>query len=286
MADSPSTAERPRKPARRALLTHVESVRRLTPTMLRLVLGGEALRGFPIGDFTDHYVKQLLPPAGAPYAAPFDQERIKATLPREQWPRTRTYTVRDYDAERALLTIDVVVHGDEGLAGPWADAARPGDRLHLLGPGGAYAPDPQADWHLLVGDASVVPAIAVALSRIPAGVPVHVLIQVDGPEEEHPLPTAADLHLRWLHDPTHHETLLADALRAMELPAGAVHAFVHGEAGAVREIRRHLVVERAIPREALSVSGYWKLTRSDEAWRAEKQEWNRQVEADEAAAPG
>src|SRR5262249_40129673 len=157
MADSPASTERPSKPVRRALLTRVESVQRLTPTMLRLVLGGEALERFPVGDFTDHYVKLLLPPAGAPYAAPFDQDRIKATLPREQWPRTRTYPVRDYDPANAQLTIDVVVHGDEGLAGPWAAGAKPGDQVHLLGPGGAYAPDPQADWHLFVGDASVIP---------------------------------------------------------------------------------------------------------------------------------
>ena len=33
-----------------------------------------------------------------------------------------------------------------------ARAARPGDRLYVMGPNGAYAPNPEADWHLLVGD--------------------------------------------------------------------------------------------------------------------------------------
>ncbi|WRL65744.1 siderophore-interacting protein [Blastococcus brunescens] len=53
---------------------------------------------------------------------------------------TRTYTVRAWDAETGELTIDFVHHGDEGLAGPWAAAAQPGDVIQLMGPGGAYAP--------------------------------------------------------------------------------------------------------------------------------------------------
>ena len=197
-------------PERTPILTTVQDVGWLTPRMARIVLGGEALAGFGAGAFTDHYVKLLLPPAGAPYAAPFDPAAIKAELPREQWPRMRTYTVRDWDAERRRLTIDFVVHGDSGLAGPWAATARPGDRLQLFGPGGAYAPDPEADWHLMVGDASVLPAIGASLARVPAGVPVTVLAEVDGPEDRLELATPGDLDLRWV--PT--GTLLDAAARA------------------------------------------------------------------------
>jgi hypothetical protein len=63
-----------------------------------------------------------------------------------------------------------------------------------------------------------------------------------------------------------------------------LHGFVHGEASSVRAVRRHLLVDRAIPREALSVSGYWKRDRTEEGWREDKADWNRQVEEDEAAA--
>ncbi len=61
-----------------------------------------------------------------------------------------------------------------------------------------------------------------------------------------------------------------DALRGAALPPGRVHAFVHGEAGLVRDVRRHLVGERGVDRETLSVSGYWRRGRDDEEWRAEK----------------
>ncbi len=245
----------PRNPRR----VQVLEKRTLTPQMVRIVFSGDELHDFGAGAFTDHYVK------------------LRITPPGESEPRTRTYTVRDWDGER--LTIDFVVHGAEGVAGPWAAAAEPGDELLLLGPGGAYTPDPDADWHLMAGDASVIPAITASLQRIPAGVPVHVLLEVDGPEEEQPLSTPGDLQLTWLHGES-----VADAVEALDFPPGRVHAFVHGEASSVRAIRRHLLVDRGLPREALSISGYWKRTRTEEGWREDKAEWNRLVEQDAAPA--
>ena len=182
MADT-NTAPAPARRKRRMIQTRVEEVRRLTPHLIRVVVGGDDLESFAVGEFTDHYVKLQLPPPGAPYSAPFDPEDVKARHPKEHWPRVRTYTVQDYDAERRRLTIDFVHHGDTGVAGPWAANAQPGDGLQLMGPGGAYTPDPDADWHLMVGDLAVVPAISASLARVPAGVPVHVLIEVDGPDD-------------------------------------------------------------------------------------------------------
>src|SRR4051794_34652315 len=159
----------PDRPPRRPRRTTVEAVERVTPRVIRIVVGGEGLEGFAAGAFTDHYVKLQRPAPGADYGSDFDAEEIRATRPRELWPRTRTYSVRDWDAEARRLTIDFVIHADDGVAGPWAARAKPGDVLQLLGPGGAYAPDAGADWHLLAGDASVIPAIAAALPRVPAG---------------------------------------------------------------------------------------------------------------------
>jgi len=88
--------------------------------------------------------------------------------------------------------------GDSGIAGPWAARARPGDEIALLGPGGGYAPNIAADWHLLVGDASALPAIAVALQRIPAERAAHVFIEVDSADEQQPPPIDADTHIHWV----------------------------------------------------------------------------------------
>jgi NADPH-dependent ferric siderophore reductase len=272
------TTTRPKRRTRQATVVSVEP---LTPHLIRVVVGGDDLEGLRVGEFTDHYVKLQIPPPGATYAAPFDAEEIKAQHPREHWPRVRTYTVRAWDPERNLLTLDFVVHGDEGVAGPWATAAKAGDVLQLMGPGGAYAPDPEAAWHLMVGDLSVLPAIGAALQRIPAGVPVHVLVELDDEADRQELTSPGDLHVTWLRADGGDGVLL-EAVRALAFPAGPVHAFVHGEASAVRAVRRHLLVDREIPHEALSISGYWKRTSTDEEWREYKAEWNRLAEQDVA----
>jgi len=256
--------------------------------MIRVVLGGAGLAGFPAGEFTDHYVKLLFPPPGAPYAAPFDVEQIRAELPPEQWPVTRTYTVRAWDPDSGELTIDFVYHGDEGVAGPWAASAASGDRIQFFGPGGAYAPSPEADWHLLAGDESALPAIAAAVARLPAGVPATLVVEVAGPEEEQSDLVLADgIDLVWVHrgDRAPGEPLVA-AVRALPLPAGTGHVFVHGEAGLVRELRLHLRAQRGPVPEFTSISGYWRLGRTEDRWQSEKREWNAEVEAAEQTLAG
>ncbi|CAA9286342.1 MAG: Iron utilization protein [uncultured Actinomycetospora sp.] len=153
-------------------------------------------------------------------------------MPREAWPIVRTYTVRSLDHAAGEMAIDFVVHGDLGVAGPWALAAQPGDVLVFMGPGGAYSPSPEADAHVLVGDEAALAAIAAALERVAAGVPVHAYVQVDGPDDEMALVTDADLSLRWLHRDAGED--LVTAVQGADWPAGTVHAFVHGETGEVK----------------------------------------------------
>ncbi|ANY07060.1 siderophore-interacting protein [Pseudonocardia sp. HH130630-07] len=261
--------------ARRVTELQVLRTERLSPHMVRVVAGGDDLAAFPDTEHTDRYVKLLFEQPGVDYPEPFDIDTVHAEYPREQWPVQRTYTVRSLDHALGELVIDFVHHGDTGLAGPWAAAARPGDRIRMVGPGGAYAPDPAADWHLLVGDEAALPAVCAALERIPAGCPVVAILQTDGPSDEIKLPGEAGLDVTWLHrsdaagDPD--STQLLDAVRALEFRSGRVHAFVHGEAIAVRELRRHLYRERGLAKDDLSISGYWRRGRDEEGFREFKQ---------------
>lgn len=254
----------------------------LTPHMTRVVLGGEGLRAIPAGEHTDHYVKLLFPAPGVTYPEPFDIAAIRAEYPRHEWPATRTYTVRHWDPELLELTLDFVLHGDSGLAGPWARDVQPGEEIHLLGPGGGYSPSADADWHLLAGDESALPAIAASLERMPAGATVHALIEVAGPEEEQHLDLPHGIRPVWLHRGTQRPgSRLLAAVRELDFPAGQVQAFVHGEAGFVKELRHHLRRERGIAREQLSISGYWRLGQDEDGWQASKREWNARVEAEQ-----
>lgn len=278
-------SERPSRPKQVVHTGRVERVERLTPHMIRVVLGGEGLAAFDTNGSTDSYVKLLFPAPTPEDPETFDLEAARAELPREQWPVTRTYTVRSWDPAAREMSIDFVHHGDLGSAGVWAARARQGDRLRFLGPGGAYAPDPDADWHLLAGDESSLPAIAAALDHLPEGATAHVFLEVENTAEEQKLTEGENVHVRWLHrgDATP-GSLLVPAVRELEFPDGRVHAFVHGEAGFVRDLRRMLRVDLGLAKEQLSISGYWRLGRNEDGWQASKAEWNKSVEAEEAAA--
>lgn len=257
--------------------------------MVRVVFGGEGLADFVMAESapTDSYVKLVFAPAEAPYAMPYDLEQVKLDHPTEFWPSLRTYTVRNWDAAAQELTIDFVVHGDEGIAGPWAASAKPGDELYVRGPGGAYSPSADADWHLFVGDDSALPAIAAGLAALPVGSTAVAVIEVGSAADEYPLVTNADLQLTWLHRDDYvtddaAESAITQAVRELDFPAGQVHAFVHGDAGFVRELRRFLRVDKAVPREFLSISGYWKRGLAEDGWRSAKREWSAPVDAAEA----
>ncbi|MFI6014385.1 siderophore-interacting protein [Streptomyces sp. NPDC051243] len=272
-------ARKPRKPHS----AQVIRTERLTPHMQRVVLGGDGLADFTADTCTDHYVKMLFSPAGVSYPEPFDLERIREELPREQWPVTRTYTVRAWDPEHRELTLDFVLHGDEGLAGPWAMRAQPGETVRFMGPGGAYAPDPDADWHLLVGDESALPAIARSLESLPDGATAYAFVEVAGPEEVQKIDS--DVEVDWLHRGSRPiGEALVEAVRALDFPEGRVHAFVHGEAHFVKELRHMLRVERGVPREDLSISGYWRLGHNEDGWQASKRDWNARIEAEQEGA--
>jgi NADPH-dependent ferric siderophore reductase len=254
----------------------------LSPRIVRVVLGGPGLAGVADTAFTDRYVKLVFPRPGVAYPEPFDMAEIRSAFPREQWPVIRTYTVRALDHDAGEMTVDLVTHGDSGVAGPWALTAAPGDEIVVLGPGGAYAPADDAEHHLLVGDESALPAIAAAAERVRPGVAVRVVLLVDGPADELALTSPGDLEVTWVHRGTGGSLL--DTVRALTWPAtdpDGVQAFVHGEAGEVRELRRHLLAERGVLRERLSVSGYWRRGFDDETFRELKA---AEREAEQAAA--
>jgi NADPH-dependent ferric siderophore reductase len=258
----------------------VETVEWLTPALVRVVLTGPGLAGFEMPESTDAYVNVAIPPAGAPYDAVFAPADVREHHDPEHWPARRRYTVRSWDGTR--LALDFVVHGDAGVAGPWAARAVPGDVLVFEGPGSGYRPDPTADWHLMVGDESALPAIAASLEAVPSGRPVVVRLVCDGPDHEIALAGPGELDLRWLHrrgepDDAH---LLLRSVEALAFPEGRVHAFVHGEADEIRALRRHLLAERGLMRSDMSCSPYWRRTMTDEAWRRVKRDFVAQMEAD------
>ncbi|WP_022904643.1 siderophore-interacting protein [Curtobacterium sp. B8] len=270
---------KPNRPQHVFVVDHTE---RLTPHMVRVHLGGPAFDDFVGGAdperlaATDRYVKLLLAKPGLGLEPPYDLDALRATLPKADLPARRTYTVRKVDTATRTIAIDFVVHGDEGLAGPWAAGARPGDRLALSGPGGGYAPstDP-AVTHVLLGDDSALPAIGSALEALPDSATGVALVEVGGPADEQPVAHPTGVDLRWLHrDATGAEpgTLLLAAARGLERASRPVQVFAHGERSAVKAIRRLLQDGWGLEKSELSLSAYWALGRAEDRFQEEKRE--------------
>ena len=272
-------AERPQRKRilRRATVVRTET---LSPTMVRVVFTGADLVALTDLAYTDHYVKVLFPPPGADYAWPFDPEQVRAEREPEHWPVTRTYTVRRYEPLRNEMTLDFVVHGDEGLAGPWAAAARPGMEIGFYGPGGAFVPDAGADGHLLVGDEAALPAIAASLERLDPRARAAVFVEVEDGTCQQQLTGPERLDVTWVHRAGRpHGEALAEAVRTARLPQGALSIFVHGNAYMVRDLRRYLCVEQQVPRTTVSMSGYWRPGATEDLWQSTKREFNSRTEA-------
>ena len=246
----------------------------LSPHMVRIVAGGPGFADDYINnDFVDRYVKIVFPQPGVDYPEPLDLWAIRETLPREQWPYTRTYTVRWVDTAGGELAIDFVVHGDEGLAGPWAAKAEPGDSLIFTGPGGAYNPDPAADWYLLAGDEAALPAMAAVIDSLPEHARGLAFIEVGSEADIQELAAPAGFELVWLQRggvAAGETDQLVEAVRNAAWPEGRVNVFAHGERGYMKGLRDVLFRERGLDRSQVSLSGYWAKGRVEDVFQAEK----------------
>lgn len=252
----------------------------LAPNMVRVRLGGGTLDEFVMTDGTDAYINIALPPQGATYGFVFDPDEVKAAFPRESWPHRRRYSIRAWDADAREMDVDFVIHGDSGVAGPWAARAEVGDALTFAGPASGYRPSDDADWHLMLGDESALPAIAASLEVLPADATAVVRVVCDGPEFEIPIDAPHGSDVRWLHRVAGEPSPLAAEVRELQFPEGTVHAFVHGEADEIREVRKHLLGERGLSRQDMSCSPYWRQAMTDESWREVKRDFVAAMEAD------
>ncbi|WP_105565103.1 siderophore-interacting protein [Microbacterium halophytorum] len=255
----------------------VDRTERVSPHMVRVRFRGEGVERFidaipaeRIG-ITDLYVKLLFARPELGLALPYDMEALREELAPHDMPSRRTYTIREIDRLEQAVAIDFVVHGDEGIAGPWAAAAGPGDRVCLMGPGGNYAPSPDVDEHLFFGDDSALPAIAASIEAADPDARGLAVIEVGSAADEIVIDAPLGIEVRWVHrDGSAHGDALVAAVEALDAPANAVDVFAHGEREAMKRLRPLIHKEWGIERSRLSLSGYWAYGRAEDTFQAEK----------------
>ncbi|KMO99229.1 siderophore-interacting protein [Streptomyces roseus] len=261
--------------------------RRLGHSFLRVTFGGESLAGFRSGGY-DQSLSLFLPPAHEEHTVlPSTDEDTWfgawRAMPDADRPVMRSYTVREQrrtDGGADEVDIDFVLHGDSSPASYWAGRAVTGRRIMAIGPAVArnksvrFQPPAATDALLMYADETALPAAAAILDRLPAGTRVSAWFEVPHADDRLDLPTRADADITWIVRGSgagkERTERVVELLRAAGLPAAeAPYAWLAGEAGTIRAVRRHLVQERSIDRRAVRFTGYWRLGASEEELLAE-----------------
>jgi len=178
-----------------------------------------------------------------------------------------------------------------------------GPNRAAVGPHGGvdFVPPAITDRLLIAGDETALPAIAGILERLPADSRGEVLIEMPSSDDRIELVAPAGIVVRWLgRDGQTHGSLLVPAVRAAaarmlpgQAPAGpveledvdedllwevpvdddgrplremaAMYAWLAGEAGVIKTLRRHLVTECGVDRKAVAFMGYWRQGKAESA---------------------
>jgi len=273
MTESTTNVARRARPARPQAILTVQHREWLSPHTVRITAGGPGFYALRMNEFTDKYAKIIFVDSGLGLTPPYDLAALRESLPSDQQPVTRTYTLRRADVQRQQLAIDFVVHGDEGIAAPWAAHAEPGYILTMSGAGGAYHPDPGSDWHLFAGDESALPAICSALEALPGDARGLAYLETSDPGEYLDATLPSGMEVIWLHrpQPGSQPRLLADALLAGPWLSGQADVFAHGERESMKAVRSALK-SRLGDGDRLSLSGYWASGRTEDVFQSEKRQ--------------
>ncbi|MDR6866517.1 NADPH-dependent ferric siderophore reductase [Microbacterium resistens] len=254
----------------------------LAPHWRRITLGGDGLTRFrPMG--FDQWFRLFLPVSGT---AGLDRVPAKANkvfgylrflrIPDGERPVMRNYTVRAFrpasEGRDAELDVDFVLHGSavDGTAGPasrWAELCKPGDTVLIIDEGLMFNPERGTERVVLVGDETALPAIASICASLPAHATGTVLLEAPSDADVLAFPHPEGLTVEWLVRGSGDAPgdLALPRLAALDLPAAPFHAYGAGEQSLASGVRKHLVGERGVDKNAVSFCGYWKIGSSSPA---------------------
>jgi NADPH-dependent ferric siderophore reductase len=172
----------------------------------------------------------------------------------------RRYTIRRARPDLGELDLDFVLHG-AGPGAHWGATATVGDEVEFQGPRGKLELRPAAA-HLLVGDESALPAIAVIAGARPRSERAIAVIEVQDETDELAI-DGTEVH--WVHrgsagpgTPDH----LVPVVETLAFPPGAGHGYLMGETRSMVALRA-VLENRGLAHDAIFVKGYWNIGRPD-----------------------
>lgn len=226
----------------------------LTPNMMRITLGGDALADFPENQESG-YIKLSFASTSSPSGL------VK-----------RSYTIRAFDAKKRELSLDFVSHGDNGPASAWALTSNVGDPIMTDGPGAVKLARMSADWFFIAGDMTALPAICVNLEKLPRNAKGYAVIEILTEEDKQNIDAPKNIKIHWVinSQPDKPNTDLIDKVKQLDWMDGMVDVWVASEFDAMRHLRRYFKQERSVDRSQVYASSYWKMGDTDEGNKAAK----------------
>lgn len=227
--------------------------RQVTPNMLRVTLGGPGLADFP-AEQTSAYVKLRVPDAAAGRDV------------------VRTYTVRSQRTQE--IDVDFALHQECGPATRWALNAQAGDKIMVGGPGPRKLVHADADWYLLVGDMTALPAISGNLELLPDTARGTAVIEIIDEADIQDLRKPPHLGIEWVINPHPGESgsALIDRVRAIGWSEGQPSVWAACEFSSMRQLRDYFRTERGLDSGNLYISSYWKAGLTEDNHKIAKRE--------------
>lgn len=273
-----------KKPAKKTSPRLVNVVRTtlVSPNLKRITLSGQNLMGFP-SDKNGAHIKVFFPRdhKEKPQLPTLTPQGVKWPEAAER-PITRTYSVRQYRKKENELDVDFVLHGAHSPASGWALTANVGDYIGIAGPGG---PDPllnKADWHILAGDMTALPAISSLLEELPVTAKGFAFLETDDIKDQHKLLNNTAIEIHWLlrkktSSPSTHKNIidnnvLLNKIKTVSPPigTGSISAFIGGENSAVVNIRDYLREVYGLKKSHLYAVPYWRRGQDEETYHQQR----------------
>ncbi len=234
----------------------VHSSHRLCPNLQRIEFSGEDLNDFPL-DHEGGYVKVIL-------------EEDKANLVEGERPKMRSYTIGEFDDDKKLLTLDMMVENHNGHSSSWAKEAKVGDRIVIAGPGPRKLDNFKEKKYILLGDLTSQNAVRASAKRINRNAEIEIYLFIPLADDRFELGLPDQVKVNWIvADETNY---YIEAVKKSELLDPSTLYFAGGEAKRIKELSTFLQ-ESGVPSDHIYMSGYWRQGLTDEEYRAEKHKY-------------
>jgi len=239
----------------------ITRIEKLNDQMVRIIASAPNLDGYRSNSAIDEYVKVFVADPTLGLVPPYDLRSLRHRLPREQVPRSKSYTVRWVNPVLNELAIDFVVHGAPGTVGYWAGNAQPGDPLVISPARSKASPSLNADYYVMAADEAGLPAIAKLLEALPQHAEGIALLEVADKNSMFDVKHPEGVVLQWLSRdsiPAGKSNVLAAAVQALPLPAGQVSVIAHAERSSIKAISR-ITEYWPLNKRSSQISSYWTL---------------------------